>query len=53
MLSTRGESYAKAGLANGYLGGPKTPFDKDTKQGVVSFSNAENVTSDIASSLRS
>ncbi|KAF7133606.1 hypothetical protein CNMCM5793_004735 [Aspergillus hiratsukae] len=42
MLSTRGESYAKAGLANGYLGPPKTPFDKDTKQGVVSFNNAEN-----------
>jgi hypothetical protein len=43
MLSTRGEAYAKAGLADGYLGPRKTPFDKDTKQGVVSFSNAENV----------
>ncbi|KAF3392554.1 1-aminocyclopropane-1-carboxylate synthase-like protein 1 [Penicillium rolfsii] len=42
MLSTRGEAYAKAGLANGYLGPRKAPFDKDTKQGVVSFSNAEN-----------
>ncbi|KAF7530773.1 hypothetical protein PCG10_000283 [Penicillium crustosum] len=42
MLSTRGEIYAKAGLADGYLGPPKTVFDKDTKQGVVSFSNAEN-----------
>ncbi|OKO98043.1 hypothetical protein PENSUB_9623 [Penicillium subrubescens] len=43
MLSTRGEAYAKAGLADGYLGPRKAPFDKDTKQGVVSFSNAENV----------
>ena len=43
MLSTRGERFAKAGLADGYLGPPKTVFDKDTKQGVVSFSNAENV----------
>lgn len=43
MLSTRGEGYAKAGLADGYLGPPKTVFDKDTKQGIVSFSNAENV----------
>jgi xeroderma pigmentosum group C-complementing protein len=43
MLSTRGETYAKAGLANSYLGTPKTPFDKDNKQGVVSFRNAENV----------
>ncbi|CRL25949.1 1-aminocyclopropane-1-carboxylate synthase [Penicillium camemberti] len=42
MLSTRGEGYAKAGLADGYLGPPKTVFDKDTKQGIVSFSNAEN-----------
>lgn len=43
MLSTRGDRYAEAGLADGYLGPPKTVFDKDTKQGVVSFSNAENV----------
>ncbi|KAJ5496868.1 1-aminocyclopropane-1-carboxylate synthase 6 [Penicillium fimorum] len=43
MISTRGERYAKAGLADGYLGPPKTHFDKDSKQGVVSFSNAENV----------
>ncbi|GFF75125.1 1-aminocyclopropane-1-carboxylate synthase 6 [Aspergillus lentulus] len=42
MLSTRGETYAKADLANSYLGPPKTPFDKDNKQGVVSFRNAEN-----------
>ncbi|KAL4869202.1 hypothetical protein BDV12DRAFT_168462 [Aspergillus spectabilis] len=42
MLSTRGETYADAGLANGYLGPPKTLFDKETKEGVVSFSNAEN-----------
>ncbi|KAF7169104.1 hypothetical protein CNMCM5623_001912 [Aspergillus felis] len=42
MLSTRGETYAKAGLANSYLGPPKTAFDKDNKQGVVSFGNAEN-----------
>jgi xeroderma pigmentosum group C-complementing protein len=48
MLSTRGQSYAEAGLADGYLGGPKAIFDKDTKQGVVSFSNAENVTSNPA-----
>ncbi|PKX90106.1 acc synthase [Aspergillus novofumigatus IBT 16806] len=41
MLSARGETYAKAGLANSYLA-PKTPFDKDNKQGVVSFLNAEN-----------
>lgn len=43
MLSTRGEAYAKAGLADGYLGPRNAHFDKDTKQGVVSFSNAENV----------
>ncbi|KAJ5213655.1 hypothetical protein N7449_000824 [Penicillium cf. viridicatum] len=42
MLSTRGERYSKAGLADGYLGPPKTVFDKDTKQGIASFSNAEN-----------
>ncbi|CAI7638614.1 unnamed protein product [Penicillium palitans] len=47
MLSTRGEGYAKAGLADGYLGPPKTVFDKDTKQGIVSFSNAENVSSSL------
>lgn len=40
MLSTRGDRYAEAGLADGYLG---PVFDKDTQQGVVSFSNAENV----------
>jgi hypothetical protein len=43
MLSTRGEAYAQAGLADGYLGPRKAPFDKDTKRGVVSFGNAENV----------
>lgn len=43
MLSTRGERYVEAGLADGYLGPPKMHFDKDTKQGIVSFSNAENV----------
>jgi 1-aminocyclopropane-1-carboxylate synthase len=43
MLSTRGESYAEAGLANGYLGPPKSLFNKDNKAGVVSFGNAENV----------
>ncbi|QKX61154.1 uncharacterized protein TRUGW13939_08301 [Talaromyces rugulosus] len=42
MLSTRGESYAEAGLANGYLGPPKSLFNKDNKAGVVSFGNAEN-----------
>ncbi|GIK06663.1 hypothetical protein Aspvir_002313 [Aspergillus viridinutans] len=42
MLSTRGETYAKAGLANSYLGPPKPPFDKDNMHGVVSFGNAEN-----------
>ncbi|KAJ5138901.1 1-aminocyclopropane-1-carboxylate synthase 6 [Penicillium bovifimosum] len=42
MLSTRGGTFAKAGLADGYLGPPRTPFDKNTKQGVVSFNNAEN-----------
>lgn len=43
MLSNRGEVYAEAGLANAYLGPPKTPFDKENKEGVVSFGNAENV----------
>ncbi|PYI02047.1 acc synthase [Aspergillus sclerotiicarbonarius CBS 121057] len=42
MLSTRGEAYAKAGLSDGYLGPPKAFFDPKKKQGVVSFSNAEN-----------
>ncbi|KAL4974705.1 acc synthase [Aspergillus desertorum] len=42
MLSTRGEAFAKANLAKGYLSLPKATFDKETKQGVVSFSNAEN-----------
>lgn len=42
MLSNRGETYAEAGLANAYLG-QQTPFDKENKEGVVSFSNAENV----------
>lgn len=43
MLSTRGEVFAKAGLADGYLDTPRSHFERDTKQGVVSFSNAENV----------
>lgn len=43
MLSNRGETYAQAGLANGYLGHQQIPFDKENKEGVVSFSNAENV----------
>ncbi|KAH1589998.1 hypothetical protein KXX34_005141 [Aspergillus fumigatus] len=42
MLSARGETYAKAGLANSYLEALKTPYNKDNKQGVVSFRNAEN-----------
>ncbi|KAF7629549.1 hypothetical protein AFLA_013263 [Aspergillus flavus NRRL3357] len=42
MLSKRGETYAEAGLANGYLGHLKAPFDKENKEGVVCFSNAEN-----------
>ncbi|RAQ54600.1 acc synthase [Aspergillus flavus] len=42
MLSNRGETYAEAGLANAYLGHLKAPFDKENKEGVVSFSNAEN-----------
>ena len=53
MLSTRGETYAKADLANSYLGTPETPFDKDNKQGVVSFRNAENVFSQMIPSLGS
>ncbi|EAL85010.1 aminotransferase, classes I and II family [Aspergillus fumigatus Af293] len=47
MLSARGETYAKAGLANSYLEALKTPYNKDNKQGVVSFRNAENVLSHI------
>lgn len=44
MISTRGEAYAKAGLANGYLNPPKALFDGGAnKDGVVSFGNAENV----------
>jgi xeroderma pigmentosum group C-complementing protein len=43
MLSNRGETYAEAGLANAYLGPLKPPFDEENKEGVVSFSNAENV----------
>ena len=43
MLSTRGQAYAEAGLADGYLGQRKAIFDKNTKHGIVSFSNAENV----------
>lgn len=42
MLSSRGESYVKAGLADGYLRA-KNPFNKDTEEGTVSFGNAENV----------
>ncbi|KAH1291815.1 hypothetical protein KXV68_005057 [Aspergillus fumigatus] len=42
MLSARGETYAKAGLANSYLEALKTPYNKDNKQGVVSFRNADN-----------
>jgi hypothetical protein len=42
MLSNRGETYVKAGLADGYLR-PKKLFNKDTKEGTVSFGNAENV----------
>jgi hypothetical protein len=42
MLSNRGETYVKAGLADGYLR-PRKPFNRDTKEGVVSFGNAENV----------
>lgn len=47
MLSARGETYAKAGLANSYLEALKTPYNKDNKQGVVSFRNADNVLSHI------
>lgn len=43
MLSNRGETYAETGLADAYLGPLKTPFDRDNKDGVLSFSNAENV----------
>ncbi|KAL2841748.1 acc synthase [Aspergillus pseudoustus] len=42
MLSNRGNAYAEADLAKGYLQPPKPPFDKNTKKGPVSFSNAEN-----------
>jgi 1-aminocyclopropane-1-carboxylate synthase len=42
MLSSRGETYAKAGLADGYLR-PREPYNKGTKEGIVSFGNAENV----------
>lgn len=42
MLSSRGETYVKAGLADGYLR-PREPYNKDTKEGIVSFGNAENV----------
>ncbi|GAM33884.1 aminotransferase [Talaromyces pinophilus] len=41
MLSSRGETYAKAGLADGYLR-PREPYNKGTKEGIVSFGNAEN-----------
>ncbi|KAB8246174.1 pyridoxal phosphate-dependent transferase [Aspergillus flavus] len=34
MLSKRGETYAEAGLANGYVGHLKAPFDKENKEGV-------------------
>lgn len=43
MISKRGETYVKAGLADGYLRAKKKLFDKDTKEGIVSFGNAENV----------
>lgn len=48
MLSSRGETYAKASLADGYLRRRK-PYNKHTKEGIVSFGNAENV---IASCLK-
>ncbi|EED13267.1 aminotransferase, classes I and II family [Talaromyces stipitatus ATCC 10500] len=41
MISNRGERYAKAGLANGYLRS-RTLFSKENKSGLVSFGNAEN-----------
>lgn len=42
MISNRGQTYVKAGLADGYLRTKKL-YDKKTKEGIVSFGNAENV----------